>query len=96
VRKLLDRDRLPEISRLINLGAPRQGDAVGEQLQRNVEQDRVELGLGSRYFEQAVGRYLVCGSMSASGPCLSSEAGYAFAWAASSSPGSAMLGASIA
>ena len=47
---------LREVARLIDVAAFRESDVIGEQLQRNVQQQRVELGLGLRYLDDAFDR----------------------------------------
>ena len=114
-RRLFHRDRLRQVPRLVDVAPQRHGGVVGQQLQRDAEQDRVELGLGcgaraivvvgqarpaSRWpttttaaaagldLLARVERFLSSssssgtiatvgrpGSISASGPCLSSEVG---------------------
>ena len=50
----LDRHRLRQIARLIDVAILRQRDVIREQLQRNVQQQRVELRLGLRHLDDAV------------------------------------------
>jgi len=53
---LFDGHRFRQVARLIDVAAAFQGNVIGEQLQRDVEQDRIELWLGARYVEHCVGR----------------------------------------
>src|SRR5918999_2523887 len=50
-RSSLDRDRLGEIPRLVDVVTQGQRGVVGEQLQRNDHQDRVELALVAGYVD---------------------------------------------
>ena len=53
-RPSLDGNRLREVAWLVDVGAALQGDVIGEQLQRDVEQQRIELGLERRHLEGIV------------------------------------------
>ena len=47
-RRLLDRDRLGQVTRLVHVRAARDGDMVGEQLERDDGEDRAERLVGVR------------------------------------------------
>src|SRR5688500_6630662 len=52
---LLDRDRLRQVARLVDVGAPRERDVVGEQLERDDRQDRAQDLVGVRDPAHVVG-----------------------------------------
>ena len=56
ISRLFDRHRFRHVARLVDVAALLHADVIGEQLQRDVEQKRVELGLGGRHVERGVDR----------------------------------------
>ena len=54
--RLLDGDRLREVARLVDVETVEAGDVVGEQLQRDDREDRLQEPIGARDEDRLVGR----------------------------------------